>query len=105
MNPDVRRAHVARDADVGPGRRRGREFRVRGVRLQRRGANECVRNRVLSRIAVLETSRSVVSCARDELVAVSRESVVMLRMIVIAVGVRMQQRRPAGRRDQRRDEQ
>lgn len=50
-------------------------------------------------------SRSVVPCPRDELVAVSRESMVVLGMIVIAVGVRVQQRRSADRRDQRRDEQ
>jgi hypothetical protein len=50
-------------------------------------------------------SRSIVQWARREVVVVSRESVVVLRVIVIAVGVRVQQRRPAGRRDERRDEQ
>ena len=50
-------------------------------------------------------SHPVVRTARCRVVLVSREPVVVLRVIVIVVGVRVQQRRQTGRRNQRRDEQ
>lgn len=49
--------------------------------------------------------QSLVRVARGGVVLMRREPVVVLRVIVIAVGVRVQQRHGAGRRDQRGDEQ
>jgi hypothetical protein len=61
---------------------------------------------MLSRIAALEMSHSFVRrMVRWRLVLMSREPVLVLRVAVIAVSVRVQQRRRTERRNQRGDEQ
>ena len=60
---------------------------------------------MLSRIAAIQVSCPVVRSSRWRVVLMSRQPVMVLRVIVIAVGVRVQQRHDAGRRDQRRTEQ
>jgi hypothetical protein len=60
---------------------------------------------VLSRIAALEMSDSIVAMASGRVVLMSGEPVVVLRVIVIVVGVRVQQRGHARGRNQGRDEQ
>ena len=60
---------------------------------------------MLSRIAALQMRFAVVRSSRWRVVLMSRQPVMVLRVIVIAVGVRVQQRHDAGRRDQRRNEQ
>jgi hypothetical protein len=67
--------------------------------------DERERYRVLSRIAALQVGSSVVRMRRLRVVLVGGKPVVVLRMIVIVVDVRVQQRRHAGRRNQRRGKQ
>ena len=81
------------------------EFRVNRVHLWRRGAHEREGHDVLSRIAALQTKRSVIGVVRRRGVLVGRQPMAMLRVIVAVVGVRVEQDRHARRREQRRDEQ
>ena len=105
MNTDIRVSHAAVNMYLRAGRCPEGELRVSSVHLRRCGTDECVRNRVFSRIAALDMSEPVVRMARWGVVLMRRKSVVVLRVIVTAVGVRVQQRRQTERRDQRRDEQ
>ena len=105
MHPDVRVANAALDLYLRTGCCGERELRVSRVHPGRCSANECVRNCVRTRIAALQTSHSVVRMSRWRVVLMRRKAVVVLRVIVLAVGVRVQQRGETGRRNQRRDEQ
>lgn len=75
------------------------------VMLRRSGAGERERNRVLCRIALVHTSSAVGCTRRRPVVVMDGKPMVVLRMIVIRVGVGVQHKRRARRRDQRRDEQ
>ena len=105
MNPDIRVSHAALDLNLATARYRDGELRMDGVHLRWRRTHERDRHGVLSRIAALQMSHSVVGIARWRVVRMSREPMMVLRMVVILVGVRVQQRRHAERRNQRRDEQ
>jgi hypothetical protein len=105
MDADVRASNAALDLYFRRWRCGKADLRVNAVHLRWCGAAECVRNGVLSRITALHMSHSVVRMARCRVVLVSREPVVVLRVIVIGVGVCVQQRRQRIRRNQRRDEQ
>lgn len=105
MNTDIRGLNAALDLQY---RARGcgeRELRVNGVHLSRRGAHEREGHDVLCRIAALEMSRSVIRMARCGVVLVGGQPVLVLWVVVIVVGVGVQQRRHTRRRNQRRDEQ
>ena len=67
-----------------------RDLRVDGVYLRRRGTNERERNSVLSWIAALQMRHSIIGMDRHSGVFMGRQPVVVLRVIVIAVGVRVQ---------------
>ena len=105
MNPDVRVANAALDLHVRTQRCGKRDLRVSSMDLRRCGTDECERNRVLSWIAALQMRCAVVRMRRLRVVFVSGRSVMVLRMIVIAVGVGVERRHHAGRRNQRRNEQ
>jgi hypothetical protein len=60
---------------------------------------------MISRIAALEMSHPIVRMTWHCIVLMSRKPMMVLRVIVIVVGVRVQQRRHTRRRNQRRDEQ
>ena len=81
------------------------ELRVNRVRLWRRGAHNHEGHDVLCRSAALQMRRSVIGMVRRRVVLVGRQSVVVLRVVVIVVGVRVEQGRDARRREQRWDEQ
>jgi len=81
------------------------ELRITGVHLWRRGTHERERHDVLCRVAALQMCRSVIRMARFGVVLVDGQPVVVLGVVVIVVGVRVQQRRHTRRHHQRRDEQ
>ena len=105
MNTDICVSHRVFDDELRAGRSADGELSVGRVHLRWCGRDECVRHRVLSRIAALEMSDAVLRMARRRGVLMRGKTVVVLRVIVIAVGVRVQQRRQTDRRNQRRDEQ
>jgi hypothetical protein len=105
MYADVRVTGAALHSYLRSGCCEDREFRRRRVHPRRCAANECVGNHVLSRVAAFETSRCVASTARRRVVLMSRKAVMVFGMIVIDVGVRVQQRHDPERRNQRGDEQ
>lgn len=105
MNAEVRISNSPGDLQLWNQRSRRRVLRVNAVHLWWTRTHERERYRVLSRIAALQVSRSVVRMRRPRVVLVGGRPVVVLRMIVIVVGVRVEQRRHAGRHNQRRDEQ
>ena len=105
MNMHIGASNAALDLYLRTWRCGEGELRVKGMSLRRCCTGESERNPVLSRIAALQMGHIVVGMAGRGVVLMSREPVAMLRMIVIAVDVRVQQRRHAGRRHQRRDEQ
>lgn len=75
------------------------------MQLRRRCTDEYVRNSVLPRIAALQMSYAVVLMARCRVVLMNGKPVVVLGVIVIVIGMRVEQRRHTERRDQRRNEQ
>ena len=105
MNTDVCVSNAALDAHLHAGRCGKRELRVNGVHLRWRGAHERERHDVLSGIAPLQTRRPVVGMARRSVVLVGGQPVVMFGVFVFLVGVRVQHRREARGRHQRRNEQ
>lgn len=105
MNTDVPESNAAIDVHLHAGRCAESELRVDILGRRCAGGDECMENRVVSGVAALQTSRSVVRTVCRRMVPVHRQPMVVLRMIVIAVCVRVQQRRQSGRRNQRRDEQ
>jgi hypothetical protein len=81
------------------------DFSVHGVHLRWIRTDECERDRVLSRIAVLQVSRPVAWMRWLRVVLMSGKPVLVLRVIVIGVVVDVQQGHRAGRCDQYRNEQ
>ena len=75
------------------------------MRLGRNCADERERYGVLSGIAAFPMGRVVVAVCDDPVMLVSREPVVVLRMIVVVVDVSVQQGHGPRRGDQRRNEQ
>jgi hypothetical protein len=73
-------------------RRQGRQanHRVDGVHLWWGSVDECERKGVLSWIAAFDTRYSIVGMGRHCVVLMNRWPMVVLRMIVIAVGMRVQ---------------
>jgi hypothetical protein len=105
VNTNIRVSNAALDLHYRARRCGKGELRVNGVHLWRRGAHEREGHDVLCRIAALEMSRSVILMGRCGVVLVSGQPVMVLGVVVIVVGVRVQQRRHTRRRNQRRDEQ
>ena len=104
MNTDIRVPNAALDLHLHAGRCGEPEFRVNRVHLRWTGPDERERHRVLTRIAALQVSSAAVRRRRRRVVPMGGRPVMVLRMIVIGVGVGVQQRHHAGRRHQRRDE-
>ena len=75
------------------------------MHLWRRGTHERQGHDVLCRIAALQMSNSIIGRTGRLVMFMSRKPMVMLRMIVIVVGVGVQHRHHAGRRNQHMDEQ
>lgn len=105
MNADICVPHAPVGLHIRIRRGADGELRVSRVDGGRRGTHERVRNRVSSWIAPFQMSPPVVRMGRRHFVLMRRESVVMLGVIVIAVGVRVERRRQGERRKERRDEQ
>lgn len=105
MDSDVRKSNAALNRQLHVRYCGGRLLRVRGLQLGRRGTDERAGHRVISRIAALEMSPSVVRMTWRRVVLMRRGPMTVLRVIVAVVGVRVQQRRQARRHNQRRDEQ
>jgi len=105
VSTDVSVASGALEPNFRNGRGRQHELRVDEVNLRRRCGDEREGQDVLSRGAALQLSRSVIRLAPRGLVRVGGQPVVVLGVVVIAVGVRVQPRRQAGGRSQRKDEQ
>ena len=61
------------------------------MHLRRSCTNERERDRVLPGIAAFQTSRAVLAVCDDMVMLVSRETVVVLRVIVVVVNVGVQQ--------------
>jgi len=85
--------------------RRDDELGGNRLSLRRTGTMEGEPNGVLSGIALLQVSHSVYGMSRCGVVLMGSEPVVVFGMIVIGVGVYVQRGRPAGRPDQRREQQ
>lgn len=93
------------------GIRRDREhkFRLDDRHLPRCGADERERHEVLSRVALFDVRRVVIRMASRHVVLVRREAVLVLGMIVIVVGVRVERgygprRCHQGRHEQQRQD-
>jgi hypothetical protein len=105
MNANVGGSNDALELSLRFWRRRQADVRVDGVHLRRSCAQERERHEVSPRIAALQMRTSVRVIRHERAMLVESRPVVVLRMIVMAVGVSVQQRRHAGRSHQRRDEQ
>jgi hypothetical protein len=105
VNTDIRVLNAARYLHDRAGRCGESQLPVHGVHAWRRGAHEREGHDVLCRIAALEMSRSVIRMARCGVVLVGGQPVLVLWVVVIVEGVRVQRRRHTTRRNQRRDEQ
>jgi hypothetical protein len=104
VNADIRVSNAVLDLYLRSGRCGEGELRVNSMHLRRDCTDERKRNRVPSRIAARQVSSPIVRMRRLR-VLVSGKPVMVLRMIVIGVGVGVQQGHHAGSRNQRRDEQ
>jgi hypothetical protein len=105
VNADVCVSNTALDPYLRARRWGKRNLRVSSVYLRRCDADECERNPVLSGIAAFHMSCSVIRMRRLGVVLVKGKRVNVLRMIVVIIGVGVEQRPHAGSRNQRRDEQ
>jgi hypothetical protein len=105
VNADIRMSNAALDLHLYPRYCGEGELRVSGVNLRWRGAHERERYDVPRWIAALQMSRSVIRMARCGAVLVGRQPVMVLGVVVILVRVRVEERRYAEHRNQRRDEQ
>jgi len=105
VNTDVEVANRALELNFRNCRRREGELRIDDLNLRRRCADERERQDVLSRVAAHQMSRWVIRMVPCRVVLVGGQPVVVLGVVVIVVGVRVQRRRQTGRRNQRRDEQ
>lgn len=105
MDPDVRITDRLPTLKVRRRELGDAELRDNGGNLWNRGAQRCERDRVFSRFAALNPSDALVAMRCRQVVFVRGQSVAMLRMIVIRVNVRMQQRPRARGRHQRRNEE
>ncbi len=93
MNADLRISNSRFDLQLWTQRCRLDNLRINGVGLWRSCADERKRNAVLSRFAVLQPNQPLVRMTWSRIVHMSRKSVVVLSVIVIVVGVGVQQRR------------
>ena len=91
MHTDVAVANAALDLYLRVACYGQRELRLACVHVRRCGTDEYVRNRVPSWIAPLATSQSLVGLVRRGFVLMRGEAVVMLDVIMIAVGVHVEQ--------------
>lgn len=105
MNADVRISDSRFDPQLWTQRWAGADLCINCVMLRRSGAGDRERNRVLCRIARVQTSSAVGRTRRCPVVVMNGKPMVVLRMIVIRIGVGVQGKRHARRRDQRGNEQ
>lgn len=105
MNTHIHISNGGFDLQLWHERNRWPDLSVNGVDQRWICTDECGRDRVLSRIAALQVSRSVVRMRWLRVVLMSGKPVMVLRMIVIRVVVGVQQGHRAGRRNQCRNEQ
>jgi hypothetical protein len=105
VNTEIRISSGGFELQLWQERNRWPDLNVNDVDLRWIRTDECERDRVLSRIAAPQVNRSVVRVRWFGVMLVSGGPVVMLRMIVIVIGVGMEPRHHAGRRNQRRNEQ
>lgn len=105
MNTDIRISNGGFDLQLWHERNRWPDLSVNGVDLRWIRTDECERDRVLSRIAALQVSRSVARTRGFRVVLMSGKPVMVIGMIVIRVGVGVQHGHHAGRRNQCRNEQ
>lgn len=87
MNTDIRISNGGFDQHLWHERNLWADLSVNGLDLRWIRADECERDRVLSRIAALQMSRRVVGGRWLRVVLMSGKAVMVLRMIVIGVVV------------------
>jgi hypothetical protein len=90
VNADIRVSNGAFDLQLGHRRCDQADYRLDSVHLCGSGADERERNDMLSWIAALQVRNPIVSMGRHHLVLMGSEPMVVLRMIVIVVGMRVQ---------------
>ena len=105
MNADIRISNNPFDLQLWNQRSRRSDPRVSSVQVRWTRTDERERNRVRSRIAALQVSRSILRIRWLRVVLMSGKPVMVLRMIVVVVDVGVQQGHRARRHNQRRDEQ
>lgn len=105
MNTDIHTSNDGFDLQLWHERNRWPDLSVNGVDLRWIRTDECERDRVPSRIAALQVSRSVVRMRWLRVVLMSGKPVMVLGMIVIRVVVGVQQEHRTGGRNQCRNEQ
>lgn len=105
MDANVRRLRQGPDLDCRRQRSWNTDVGVEGAHLRRSCADEPQRYDVLRWIAALHMGRTFLGMRGDAVRFVSCQAVVVLRMVVIVVEMRVQERERALRGSQRRNEQ
>jgi hypothetical protein len=90
VNADIRELNAVRELHLRRRRCGQADLRINGVHLWWSGTDERERNGVLSWIAALQMRHSIVWMRRHCVMFMGRQPVVVLWMIVIVVGVRVQ---------------
>lgn len=105
MNTNIQGLNPTRDLDLCRQRCRKGDLRVDRMYLRYGHTDKRERNRVVSWIAVLEMRTSIVGVMAYLVMLMHGQSVVVLRMTVIAVEVCVQRRHDPGRRYQSENQQ